>query len=194
MKKHFFLSLRPWPSPLMVDWCDLSDDISVGSTVLCRLNPTGVLLRGSWGCGLKLSPICGVIGLEEGVSGLDGVTGLVGVIGRPSDGVDGRTGVIGRGEEEDGRVGVLERLGPGTGDILPTVLTANGSFWKRIIMNSNENQTSLKKSILCNWYFLQAFNFCYFCAPHDSAKITSFKKNIYSDKYIVWVLECVNLQ
>ena len=29
--------------------------------------------------------------------------------------------------------------------------------------------------ILYNWYFLQAFNFCYFCAPHDSTKITSFK-------------------
>ena len=29
--------------------------------------------------------------------------------------------------------------------------------------------------LLYNWYFLQAFNFRYFRAPHDSAKITSFK-------------------
>ena len=29
--------------------------------------------------------------------------------------------------------------------------------------------------ILYNWYFLQAFNFRYFRASHDSAKITSIK-------------------
>ena len=30
-------------------------------------------------------------------------------------------------------------------------------------------------AILNNWYFLQGFNFRYVHAPHDSAKITSFK-------------------
>ena len=32
-----------------------------------------------------------------------------------------------------------------------------------------------KNVTLYNWYFLQAFDFCYFRTPHDSAKITSFK-------------------
>ena len=29
--------------------------------------------------------------------------------------------------------------------------------------------------VLYNWYFLQAFNFSYFPAPHARAKITPFK-------------------
>ena len=29
--------------------------------------------------------------------------------------------------------------------------------------------------VLYEWYFLHAFNFRYFHAPHDSAKMTSFK-------------------
>ena len=39
------------------------------------------------------------------------------------------------------------------------------------------SMTSLaeKKYILYNWYILQAFNFRYFHAPHDSTKITPFK-------------------
>ena len=43
--------------------------------------------------------------------------------------------------------------------------------------------------ILYNWYFLQAFSFCYFCAPHDSAKITSFKS---ISCFVSALFECLN--
>ena len=46
---------------------------------------------------------------------------------------------------------------------------------------------AIRYQILYNWYFLQAFNFCYFRAPHDSTKITSFKGilcEIFSPSYL----------
>ena len=46
------------------------------------------------------------------------------------------------------------------------------------VQNSNSKITArpdLATTLLYNWYFLQAFNFCYFHAPRYSANITSFK-------------------
>ena len=33
--------------------------------------------------------------------------------------------------------------------------------------------------------FMQVFNFPYFGAPHDSAKVTFFKKYLYSNRYCI---------
>ena len=42
-------------------------------------------------------------------------------------------------------------------------------------LGKRKGNTHLTITILYNWYFLQASKFCYFRAPNDSTKITSFK-------------------
>ena len=53
------------------------------------------------------------------------------------------------------------------------VLTGMQTRIKNRLKNFNNSSPS---QVIYNWYFLQAFNFCYFRTPNNSVKITIFEK------------------
>ena len=59
--------------------------------------------------------------------------------------------------------------------IIPEICTTRNVQLVQFKMPEINKACDTFSKILYNWYILEAFNFCYFRPPHDSAKIASFK-------------------